>query len=301
MLGNFPIVDTLSIFYAIVVESLPFVTLGVLISGVISLFVSDELLIRYIPKKAIPGHIAIACVGFIFPVCECGNIPLARRLISKGVPLSQVVTFLLAAPIFNPIVIIATLTAFRFAPQVVVFRVVIGLAIAVIVGLIISRGKNNNRYLTENMIMECKLHKHSHKRKSLRGTVSDLMLIIKNEVFLVFTSLLLGAFIASVVSTISRDNIIGIATSPILSIVAMMILAFIMTICSTVDSFVALGYVGIFPLNAIVAFLVFGPMIDVRVLTMLSTTFKWKLVAFITFLVVNLVLTSSLMLYILGI
>lgn len=284
--------DAATIFYAILIEALPFIVLGVIISSFLSVFVKDAWLLKLIPKNRLFGHITIACFGFLFPVCECGNIPVARRLIAKGVPTSQAITFLLAAPVFNPIVILATYTAFgSIAPELVVLRVVVSFAIALIVGLILSLIKDQRSLLTSQFLVLCETKEHT--AQSLKAKLYAVLHLMTSEVLQVFGALLVGSFIAALISSFPRETIFSYVNSPLSAIIAMMILAFVMTICSTVDAFVALGYATLFPMSAILAFLVFGPMIDIRSLSMMSTTVKPKVLIMVTAIVTQLVLIAS--------
>jgi uncharacterized protein len=99
-------------FLGIFIEAVSFLLLGSLISGLIAVFLSDEGLSRIIPRNPILATLTGSMLGFIFPVCECGVVPVTRRLFRKGLPVSVGVTFLLAAPVMNPIVFASTYAAF---------------------------------------------------------------------------------------------------------------------------------------------------------------------------------------------
>ncbi|MEO1132648.1 MAG: permease, partial [Cyanobacteria bacterium J06639_1] len=112
--------DGVTLFLGIVVEAIPFLLLGVLLSGLLSMFASEEQLLKWLPEQPWLQSLAGGMLGFFFPVCECGNVAVARRLILKGIPPHVAIAFLLAAPVFNPVVIFATWVAFRFQPEIVV-------------------------------------------------------------------------------------------------------------------------------------------------------------------------------------
>jgi uncharacterized protein len=122
-----------TLFLSLLVEAIPFLLLGVMLSGLMLLFVSERKLISVMPKHPFLGALAGSLIGFLFPVCECGNVPVARRLLMQGAPAPVAIGFLLAAPTINPIVIWATWTAFRDQPEIVVLRVVLSLAIATLI------------------------------------------------------------------------------------------------------------------------------------------------------------------------
>lgn len=127
-----------TLFLSLLVEAVPFLLLGVLFSGLLLFFVDERQLIRWLPKHPLLGAFAGSCVGFLFPVCECGNVPVARRLLMQGAPSPVAIGFLLAAPTINPIVFWATWTAFRDQPEIVFLRIGFSLAIATLLGYVFS-------------------------------------------------------------------------------------------------------------------------------------------------------------------
>ena len=111
--------DWITIFLGILVEATPFLLLGVVISAFVHVFVSEDRLLRLVPRNPALSLIPALGIGMLMPVCECGNVAVARRFLAKGVPVSTCVTFLLAAPILNPVALFATATAFRYQPSMV--------------------------------------------------------------------------------------------------------------------------------------------------------------------------------------
>lgn len=283
--------DGVTIFFAVIIEALPFVLLGTLVSALLAVTIKDEWLLRVIPKNTFLSHVVISLLGFLFPVCECGNLPVAKRLMQKGLSVSQAVTFLLAAPVLNPLVLLSTTVAFRFAPSMVAWRFGLSWFIALFVGLTIHFFKNQNELLNDRFAASCCAHDHFPRKSSEKMVM--FVHTIRSEMLQMMAAISIGALIASVTTLLPREVIVGLATSPVLAIVVMMLLALIMSICSTVDAFVAIGYVGAFPLSAIGAFLVFGPMIDFRALSLMRTVFTTRFVAFITVSVFCLVLLAS--------
>ena len=136
-----------TLFLSLLVEAMPFLLLGVLFSSLLLFFVEERKLVDIMPKNPFLGALFGSMIGFLFPVCECGNVPVARRLLMQGVPTSVAIGFLLAAPTINPIVIWATWTAFRDQPEIVVLRVVLSLSIATIIGFVFSFQKDITPYL----------------------------------------------------------------------------------------------------------------------------------------------------------
>jgi uncharacterized membrane protein YraQ (UPF0718 family) len=212
------------------------------------------------------------------PVCECGNIPVARSMVMKGFSVSQAFTFLLAAPIINPVTILTTFVAFQDS-TIVGIRVLAAFVIANFIGFIINLKKDQNEFLTKEFYDEvCEIHDHTHNENKLKQGLE----IFSKEFFIVLQALVIGAIIAAASqSFIPREIIIAIGSNPILSILAMILLSFVISICSSVDAFFAMSYQSSFTLGSLLSFLVFGPMVDIKILTLMSTSFKPKLLVIV--------------------
>ncbi len=285
--------DGLTVFFAVIIEALPFVLLGSVVSAFLAVTIRDEWLLKHMPKNLFLSHVAISFLGFLFPVCECGNLPVAKRLIQKGVSVSQAVTFLLAAPVLNPLVLLSTWAAFSFAPGMVVWRFALSWVIALGAGLLASQFSDQTKLLTAQFAETCSVH--DHFPKTPKEKLHLFLKTVRTEIFSLMGALAFGAAIAAITTLLPREVVVGLATSPVLAIIVMMLLALIMSICSTVDAFVALGYVGSFPLSSIGAFLVFGPMIDFRAISLMRTVFRTRFVAFlVVFVSTSVILASSL-------
>lgn len=284
ILNKSELIDGAMIFLGILVEAFPFVLLGVLVSSTIRLFLKPQRLLQWIPKHPLLACLSGSAMGFCFPVCECGNIPVARRLISQGAPLHLVVTFLLSAPVFNPIVIITTAVAFRSLPIMVLLRVLLSIAIAVIVGLVVSRLKNPQEWTQFETLREEENRQSAclHKAPSVDAFFFNTI----QEFFEMMRYLIAGAFIAAGVQVIvPREILLNLGQGRLSSVLTMMLLGFVVSICSTVDAFFAVSYSGQFGPMALLAFLVFGPMVDIKSLLMMKTLFKNQTILLITVLV----------------
>src|SRR5258708_27289717 len=121
-------------FLGIFIEAVSFLLLGTLISGLIGAFISNDDMARIVPRNPIAATLVGSMLGFIFPVCECGVVPVTRRLYQKGLPVSVGITFLLAAPGMNPIVFASTYAAVGWGP-VLIGRFAIRWVMAASVGL----------------------------------------------------------------------------------------------------------------------------------------------------------------------
>lgn len=262
---------TLSI--SVVVESLPFVFLGIILSIVVQVWLPDGFLLRHLPRNAGARRVTISLLGVLLPVCECGNVPLARGLILRGLTVGESMTFLLAAPILNPVTIITTYQAFGWSDGILVSRILGGFVIANLVGWIYCRHPNPMSLLTGRFQVSCAhAHDEVHVPK-LRRSVD----MFTTESAAMLPALFVGSSVAGLIQVgVSRDVLITLGQNPVLSVFALMALAFIIAICSNVDAFFILAFGSTFMPGAIVAFLVFGPMIDVKMLALMRTTFTAK-------------------------
>lgn len=220
--------------------------------------------------------------GIFFPVCECAIVPVMTRLVKKGVSMQIAITFMLSAPIINPIVITSTFYAFDFNFKWPLSRVCLGLLIALIVGLIMIIFQNK---LTMSPL-ETKDHdnKHEHgqedahrhecscnfhcdcNEKNTDSKSRTLLLHSSEEFFSVGKYLIIGAFITSMIQMIVPKSIFErLSMQSWLSLIIMMFLAFIFSACSTSDAFIAKSYISSFPERAVMGFMVYGPMMDLKI------------------------------------
>jgi uncharacterized protein len=325
--------NAFTLFLSLLVEAIPFLLLGVLFSGLLLLFIDEGKLIAAMPKNPLLGAFAGSLVGFLFPVCECGNVPVARRLLMQGVPAPVAIGFLLAAPTINPIVIWATWTAFRDQPEIVVLRVVFSLAIATIVGWVFSaqtdlrpllqrqlaralpdskpRTFNPSQLLWEeptSPLLQSGTFLITQPGESIRIDTPSfaaaaqmtigksfkdrLRLLLENtvqELRELGAVLVIGSAIAATLQVaVPRETILSFSQDPITSIIAMMVLAAVVSICSTVDSFFALSFSSTFTSGSLLAFLVFGPMIDLKAIGLMLSIFKARAVIYLLALAAQL-------------
>ncbi|MEL6221121.1 MAG: permease [Cyanobacteria bacterium J06626_14] len=318
------VMNALTLFFSLMVEAMPFLLIGVLFSSALLLFVDERQLVKAMPQNPILGALAGSLFGFLFPVCECGNVPVARRLMIQGVPSSVAIGFLLAAPTVNPIVVWATWTAFRDQPELVFLRIGFSIIIATAVGWIFSFQKDLRPLLqpsTANMLPE------PLRLPSSTGRSSNASLLLQSGSFLLGNSsqtqrlepslmfatssgaiatrslserfqllvenmvqelrelggvLVLGSAIAAIVQVaIPREVILTLGQGPVASIIAMMTLAWVVSICSTVDSFFALSFAATFTSGSLLAFMVFGPMIDVKNIGLLMSVFRGRAIIYL--------------------
>jgi len=274
-----------TVFLGIFIEALPFLLMGTLASGLVEVFVSDEWLTRITPRRALPAALIGALLGLIFPICECGTVPLTRRLFRKGLPLSAGVTFLLAAPVLNPIVIFSTATAFGWG-RMLFWRLGLSFLIAVSVGLAFSVEKDaDNIMRSSKFAIDLPVIDIPPADQSFNQKLRQSMIVSADDFFEMGRYLVLGASIAALLQTfIPQTTLLAVGNGPILSVLVMMGLAVLLSICSTVDAFIALGFVGTFSFGSVLSFLVFGPMVDIKSILMFLQVFRRKPVLYLVLL-----------------
>ncbi|MBU5248003.1 permease [Bacillus halotolerans] len=280
-----------SIFISILIEAIPFILIGVILSGIIQMFVSEEMIARIMPKNRFLAVLFGALAGILFPACECGIIPITRRLLLKGVPLHAGVAFMLTAPIINPIVLFSTYIAFGNRWSVVFYRGGLALAVSVIIGIILSYQFKDNQLLKPNEPG----HRHHHHHTLLQKLGGTLRHAI-DEFFSVGKYLIIGAFIAAAMQTyVKTSTLLAIGQNDVSSSLVMMGLAFVLSLCSEVDAFIASSFSSTFSLGSLIAFLVFGAMVDIKNLLMMLAAFKKRFVFLLITYIVVIVLAGSLL------
>ena len=294
-----------TVFLGIFVEAVPFVLLGVLVSSAIHLFVDERLIGRISPRRALPASLAGGLLGLAFPVCECGVVPVSRRLMWKGASVSLGVAFLLAAPVINPVVIAATWVAFGGDWRIVAWRVGLTLVIAVAIGLVFALHPAPRSLLLPTADAadghdhdgpsHAEHNHHDHRHEGAGDRARALLWHTGTEFVEMSRYLILGALLAAAMQTfVPRSTLLALGDTPLAAVLVMIALAVVLSICSTVDAFIALAFAGIFGVGPVLAFLVFGPMIDIKSTLMLLGVFQRRAVAVIVLLVFQMVLLASL-------
>ena len=268
--------DGLTLGMSVLIESLPFVILGVVISIVVRIWLPEGAFVRLLPRSPWLRRIVVSFVGMLLPVCECGNVPLARGLMVRGLTVAESMTFLFAAPILNPITVITTAQAFGWSGGILVARIAGGFAIANLLGWLFSRHPDPGSLLTARFAAECRLPVHEEHGTRWSRSVQ----LFSTEASNLLPALFVGAVAAAAVQTVvPRSVLVALGSDPIWSVVAMIALSFIISVCSTVDAFFILPFASTFLPGSITAFLVFGAMIDIRMLALLRTTFTARTLA----------------------
>ncbi len=253
-----------TIFLAISFQAMPFLVLGVLLSGAITAFVKPTVLARLLPSRRVFAVPVAALSGVVLPGCECSSVPVAARLAQRGVPFSAAMAFLLASPAINPVVLVATAVAFPGRPMMVIARLVASVIVASIVGLLWERFGRTD-WLSQ-----------AFSEGSLRQAVSpwrELVQTAKHDFGQAAGFLVVGAATAATLQTVvPRSALRHVGSNGVVSIFVLGLLAVVLSICSEADAFVAAG-LSQFSLTARLAFLVVGPMVDLKLMALQAGTF----------------------------
>ncbi len=286
-----------TIFLGIFIEAVPFLLAGTLASGLIEVFISREWVLRLSPRSTLIGALAGALLGLVFPVCECGVVPLTRRLLRKGLPLPAAIAYLLAAPVANPIVIAGTWAAFG-AGRILAMRLALTLAVAVVTGGVFALAHDPGRVLLAEQAPTdgcCQVEGPDAIPVSSRRRWSQAAVVASDEFFEMGRYLVLGALLAAGMQTVVPQSLlIDLGRGPVTSILVLLLLAFLLSVCSTVDAFVALAFANTFSTGALLAFLVFGPMVDVKSLVMFLGVFRRRAAAYLVLLPLVMILFATL-------
>ena len=303
-------------FLSILYEGAPFILMGTLISGFIDVYLPPGTMDRFLPRNRFGALLAAGLMGAIFPVCECAVVPVIRRLVAKGLPVSCALTYMLAAPIVNPITALSTWKAFQGqnAGWMTCSRLMLGFLVAVGVGWIVSR-LSLKSVLKEKLVTDlaktsvrkkkaakskpqpCSArdcgHDHTHDPSHHQGNDTRLVSAFRSamkdfvDVGVYFS---IGVAITALFNTgiaPGAEWLDSLASNPTAAPAALMVLAFILSLCSTSDAFIA-ATLDKFSWGAKLAFLTFGPMMDVKLVFLYQTVMRRS---FIFWLAIGLFVT----------
>lgn len=283
------------LFFGIFLEALPFILLGVLVSSVLHLFVPENALRRILPSHPVPGVLTACLLGIVLPVCECGMIPIVRGLIRKGMPAYIGIPYILAAPIINPVTYAGTRLAFPNQPAMAVYRMGLAFGVAAVVGWTLYWFAKRDPLRSEESGASRSHHHHHEPHGASDGRLLQTLSHASDEFFEMGKYLLLGAFLTAVIQTFAgRQALTSLDAGPIVSHMLMMGFAYLISLCSTSDAFVAASFSGTFHPGALLSFLVFGPMIDFKNTLMMLAVFRRRFVAKLSLLIAAVVLGGSL-------
>ena len=280
-----------TVFLGIFIEAVPFLLMGTLASGLVEVFISPEFFQKIKPKSAILSALAGCFLGLVFPVCECGVVPLVRRLYQKGLPISTGIAFLLAAPVINPIVIFSTASAFGFG-RMLWMRIGFTLLIAFITGLVFSAAADPSEVLQprtpDNHCELCDHEEHDYTHiendatSAKNNTIERLFSIARVELFDMGRYLIFGALISAAMQTfIPPIRVAENRRGP-----DSLCFGNDRPGCAVVDLFHG-GFLrrpefsGKFQHPSILAFLLYGPMVDIKSMLMFTQVFKRRSIVYL--------------------
>ena len=280
-------------------EAIPFLLLGVAIAGMARWLVPQTAWVHRLPKNPLLAPITGALMGFALPACECGNVPVARRLLASGAPMGTAFGFLFAAPVLNPIVLASTWAAFPDQPWLLIARPLGAFVIAVLLSLLLVQ-------LPETQLLESALLSERRMSQPLSrigllqrsgGLIGDPLSEIapaqperlrpvevleqsSREFLDLLALLVLGCLIAALVQTwLPRSWLLAVGGAPTGSILALMLLAVVVSVCSSVDAFLALGFAAQVTPGALLAFLLLGPVVDLKLAGLFTVLMRPRAIA----------------------
>ncbi|MFC5734032.1 permease [Cytobacillus gottheilii] len=270
------------IFMGIFLEAIPFLLIGVIFSSIIHEYISEDYIKRWIPKHPVMAVITAILIAAITPVCECAIIPVVRRLIQKGVPLHAGMAILTAAPILNFVVFGSTFFAFQNDPAIYIGRMALCIAVSFTVALIIYVFFTGSSILRKHTNDFTAPAHHHHNYSRFNSMVNHSI----DEFFLVGKYFILGGLLATAAQVyLNRGSLIEASSDPVIGTALMMGLAYLLSLCSEADAFVAAAFQHVVPQHSILAFLVFGPMLDLKNTLVMLASFKTKFVLFFILIV----------------
>jgi uncharacterized membrane protein YraQ (UPF0718 family) len=285
------------VFGSLMVEALPFIALGAATSALIEVFIPASVFAR-LARLPRPLQMPVAGLGgFAFPVCECGSVPVARRLLLKGLAPSAAITFMLAAPILNPVVLIATAVAYRGRDimwPMVLGRAGLGFIVAISVGWLMAT-RSRGDLLRDSGSARGAGHDHGMDgHHPGEGRWSRYFGQLGADFTMLAKYLTVGAAVASALQTFVPQSVLGgVAETPVLSVLALMVLAAMLSLCSESDAFVAASFVQ-FGMASQLGFLVVGPMIDAKLGVLYAGTFSRRFAVTVAIAVFAITLAGSL-------
>lgn len=330
----FTISTTIRGISGLLLQAVPFTLIGVLVSAAVETFVTAQFVEKHMPKSTSDGFLVAIAAGFCMPVCDCVIVPTFSRLIAKKLPLPAAVTFLCAVPVVNPVSVLATWYAFSDAPAVVVIRVALGIVIALLAGISFVIFPQKSQILKQNFILrqnlegasglscgckdacshsedtcdienncnsenDCENCPESSKHLSFGLKLLDYFHHVYEDFVHLMPIILFGTIVASVIRAwLGNDPASRLNTTFVLiSIPMMMLIAYASSLCSSSDAVIARSLAASLPISSVIAFLIFGPMLDIKNTLMLLSDCKAKFVLRITLTITVLCLLGSLLIH----
>ena len=276
-------------FFAIVLEGAPFLLLGAIISGLVDVFLPASLIKDWLPRSITQGVFAALGAGIIFPLCECGAMPIVQRLIRKGVPPAVATTYMLAAPALNPLAMFSTWLAFRNQDPwlMVVLRFGFSFAVLIFLGLWLARLRPDQMLRAETLTGSPRKSQELSPNPGLvltprpglsLGGLQQFTGAVIRDFTGVLLFLVIGAAVAAIFSTAFNRNLLApVGQSLFLGPLAGILLAQLLCLCSTTDAFIIAAFAP-FSISAKIAFLVAGPIIDLKLYWLYRSAYQARFV-----------------------
>ena len=274
---DIPINTVVNVFLGILLQAVPFLLIGVIISSAIQVFIPQDMIQRRFPKSVGMGIVVAILSGFCLPVCDCASIPIFRSLVKRGVPLSAAVAFMTATPVINPVVMLSTYYAFNGNTDIVIGRVCMGIVAAALIGFSFAIKPPKGNVLPggslDRLMCSCGCYEDSDSITTLSGKMGLFIRHSQIEFFNVGKYMVIGTFVSTIFQTLGTDMYTAAQSGAglVLSILIMMVMAFVLSLCSSSDAVIARSFSNQFPMGALMGFLVFGPMMDIKNVLMLSS------------------------------
>lgn len=268
-------------FLSVVLEGVPFILMGVALSGLIDVFLPPRVLARILPRNAAAGILMGGALGAVLPMCECGIVVVIRRLLQKGLPLSNAMAYMLAAPVVSPIVAFSTYAAFRGQGplEMMLCRIGLSFAVAVIMASVVYFLRRRF-VLRADLVTEAAAEDH-HDHHSGKEKAAAAVRAATKDFLDVTVFFVLGAAVATLFNTsVNQQVIMPLAEDRVLAVASMMALAAVLSLCSTSDAFVAATFTA-FPSASKLAFMVFGPVVDLKLVFIYGLIFRKRFIVFL--------------------
>lgn len=270
---GFPLKAIITAFFGTFLQALPFLTLGVFISSGIHLFISQEWIARQFSGSKWKGYLLSYLAAFALPVCDCTSIPVFKSLLDKGVPFSAALNFMLLSPIVNPVVIGSTWIAFNGNWSFVLGRILMGLVATTIISLLVTPPRQMH---FPSAISFCETCSDS---KAEISTFKRFFLHGRNEYLRIINFLMVGILFSTIISFVPLEqSFLAPKAHPLWSTLFLMLLAFLLSLCSSSDAMIARTLSTQFPYTALMGFLVWGPMMDIKNIMLLKAHFESKFI-----------------------
>lgn len=271
-----------TVFLGVLLQAVPFLLIGVLISSILQVLVPDERLAALFVKHPLLGFPLAVVMGIMFPVCDCAMMPITSRLIRKGVPLPQAITFMLASPAVNPVTFISTLYAFPGQREYAVYRLLLGVMISLVAGLVLSIRKVNAQEVLIDGSGGAACSGGYMGSLNYTGALGKAEAVFRHagtELLNVGRYIVCGALVSAILQiALPSSAFQGAGKNVVLPLLIMFLASFFMSVCSTSNAFIARSFLNSFPLTAIMGFIVMGPMFDLSNLFLLSSSFSRKFI-----------------------